>query len=72
MGLVAIPCWHSGRSLLGCDPPKLTYCGRNAMPTGDQLKTLIESFASGDEARFYRTALQTANLTVWKSLAVGA
>jgi SpoVK/Ycf46/Vps4 family AAA+-type ATPase len=30
------------------------------MPTGDQLKTLIESFASGDEARFYRTALQLA------------
>jgi SpoVK/Ycf46/Vps4 family AAA+-type ATPase len=30
------------------------------MPTADQLKTLIESFAAGDEARFYRTALQLA------------
>jgi SpoVK/Ycf46/Vps4 family AAA+-type ATPase len=30
------------------------------MPTADQLKTLIESFAAGDDARFYRTALQLA------------
>lgn len=30
------------------------------MPTADQLKLLIESFASGDETRFYRTALQLA------------
>jgi len=30
------------------------------MPKADQLKTLIESFASSDEARFYRTALQLA------------
>jgi SpoVK/Ycf46/Vps4 family AAA+-type ATPase len=30
------------------------------MPTADQLKTLIESFAAGDETRFYRTALQLA------------
>ena len=30
------------------------------MPTADQLKTLIESFAASDDARFYRTALQLA------------
>jgi len=30
------------------------------MPTADQLKTLIESFAKSDDARFYRTALQLA------------
>ena len=30
------------------------------MPTADQLKTLIESFAAGDDGRFYRTALQLA------------
>ncbi len=30
------------------------------MPTAEQLKTLIESFAAGDEGRFYRTALQLA------------
>lgn len=30
------------------------------MPRADQLKTLIESFASSDDARFYRTALQLA------------
>ncbi len=30
------------------------------MPTAEQLKTLIESFAAGDDARFYRTALQLA------------
>jgi SpoVK/Ycf46/Vps4 family AAA+-type ATPase len=30
------------------------------MPTAQQLKTLIDSFAAGDEARFYRTALQLA------------
>ena len=33
---------------------------KSAVPTADQLKTLIESFAAGDEARFYRTALQLA------------
>jgi len=30
------------------------------MPKSDQLKTLIESFAESDDARFYRTALQLA------------
>jgi AAA+ superfamily predicted ATPase len=30
------------------------------MPTADQLKTLIASFGAGDDARFYRTALQLA------------
>jgi len=30
------------------------------MPSADQLKALIESFAAGDEARFYRAALQLA------------
>lgn len=30
------------------------------MPTADQLKTLIESFAASDDQRFYRTALQLA------------
>jgi len=30
------------------------------MPTADQLKTLIASFAASDDARFYRTALQLA------------
>src|SRR5512147_1938526 len=30
------------------------------MPKADQLKTLIESFAASDDARFYRTALQLA------------
>jgi SpoVK/Ycf46/Vps4 family AAA+-type ATPase len=30
------------------------------MPKADQLKTLIESFAASDDARFYRTVLQLA------------
>ena len=30
------------------------------MLTADQLKILIESFAAGDETRFYRTALRLA------------
>jgi SpoVK/Ycf46/Vps4 family AAA+-type ATPase len=30
------------------------------MPTADQLKTLIQSFAASDDQRFYRTALQLA------------
>jgi MoxR-like ATPase len=30
------------------------------MPTADQLKTMIESFAASDDQRFYRTALQLA------------
>lgn len=30
------------------------------MPKADQLKTLIESYAASDDARFYRTALQLA------------
>ena len=33
---------------------------RVSMPTADQLKTLIESYAASDDARFYRTALQLA------------
>jgi SpoVK/Ycf46/Vps4 family AAA+-type ATPase len=49
-----------GRTLYGmsffCTPGIL----HERMSTADQLKTLIESFASGDDTRFYRTALQLA------------
>jgi hypothetical protein len=31
------------------------------MAASDHIKALIESFAAGDEARFYRTALQLAS-----------
>jgi SpoVK/Ycf46/Vps4 family AAA+-type ATPase len=39
---------------------QICHTGTRIMAASDHLKALIESFASGDETRFYRTALQLA------------